>query len=112
MIEWIRDVKLDDVAEWFSILSIGFISVFTLGKFTAMQNEIEKDLQDVSDKVDRNLNPDDPTNEIIRRADCMLQNEQFKELLGTQHEQFKELLAAHRDNMELLIQAELGKRSG
>ncbi|MBL0732241.1 MAG: hypothetical protein JJW03_05240 [Desulfosarcina sp.] len=112
MIEWFKDVKLDDVAEWFSILSIGFVAVFTLGKLTTMQKEIEKDLQDVSDKVDRNLNPDDPTNEIIRRADCTLQNEQFKNLLLTQNEQFERLLAAHRDNMELLIRVELEKRSG
>jgi hypothetical protein len=98
MIEWMKGLELNDIVEWLSILGLGFTVVFSVGKLAAWQKEIKTDLTEVGEKVDRNLNPDDPSNEIIRRADCTLQ-----------YNQFKEYMTILEDNIKKTIQIELSK---
>ena len=89
-----NDLDWSRIAEWLSILGLGFMVVFRLGKFSKDQENEKEKLKEEIVRINRLILPDDPDNDIIRQHDL---------------NQFEKLLKAYEERLKLLIQFEIGK---
>ncbi|MBL0717068.1 MAG: hypothetical protein JJV89_03360 [Desulfosarcina sp.] len=101
MIAWLKDISISintDIVEWFTILGVGFVTLFRVGKFSTKIDRDQKDIKTLFYLANKSLLPDDPNNKIIRQSDCTLQNNQLEKLL-----------LAHEDRLKMFIELKTKK---
>ena len=94
MIDWLKDIKINDIAEWITILSVGFVAIFRMGKFSTAIARDRKDIEGLLALANQVLLPDDPINKIIRQSDL---------------NQLEKLLMAHEERLKMFIELRVGK---
>ena len=88
MLTWAQDLDWSKIAEWLSILGVGFMVMFRLGKFSKTQERDHKECRKDIRRHEKLLMPDDPGNDIIRQHDL---------------NQFEKLFLAHEERLRTFI---------
>ena len=76
----------DKIIEYASILVFGSTVIFKIGKQTKAMELDHIALNDINEKINQHFNPENSKQQIIKRSDCLLQQEHMEKLFKLMEE--------------------------